>query len=337
MPQRIIKKITSLVRPSASAEAPRTPAEPSTPAAPRPQSKRSGRIRWLPWTFTLALVVLVVVFVVRQVDDFIRAGFASHSIYGWLSAVALAVLGLAVLVVVVLEIRGYLALTKNTQLRLAFERIEIDPIDTENLRRARRETKAWLSHLSRRAEPELRAAGEALKIRMDQDGDPRAWRHDLETTIFGPLDQRARDIIQSEAIITGVSTALSPFAFVDAAVSMWRNTRTIRQVAAVYRVRPGFVGTLALVRRTIVSVALADLSQEAVGLLAPGLIRTAGGMGQGAMNALMTIRLGLSAQRECRPLPFPPGAQPGMMRLMWAVVRGAVFKRKGPDTEEIYP
>ncbi|MBU0515356.1 MAG: DUF697 domain-containing protein [Proteobacteria bacterium] len=285
------------------------------------------------WTAVSALAMLAAVFVVRQIHDFVRAGFASHSIYGWLSAGALTLLGVVVLAAVAWEVRGYLALAENSRLRAAFEGIELAPEDEANVTLATREMSAWLSRLGRRAEPGLGRAVAEVERRRPLAADPRAWRHDLETLVLGRLDKQARVIIQAEAIITGVSTALSPYAFLDAMISMWRNARMIRQVAAVYRIRPGAIGTLALLRRTIVSVVLADLSQEAVGLLAPGLIRTAGGMGQGAMNALMTIRLGLSAQRECRPLPFPPGAQPGMMRLMWSVVKGAVLKRRGPEAQ----
>jgi len=126
------------------------------------------------------------------------------------------------------------------------------------------------------------------------------------------LDEEARQAIQRESFNVGLGTAVSPYGFVDAILVCWRNVRLIRHIAEVYQVRPGAYGTWLILKRVVVAVALADLAQEAstafLGAFR-GIASLISPVGQGLTNAALTIRLGLLAQRECRPLPCRGQAQ----------------------------
>ena len=290
--------------------------------------------RVLAWSFIIALVVLAGAIIVRDIDVFTTISFRTHPVYGWLALAGLALLAMVLAVVVWREVRGFLSLRQNVRLRAAFDKLADNPRDRSAYVIARREFEAFIEHLEKEASPDLTAHIAQLRRRMDLADDVADWIKDVDAFLLKNIDGQAARVIRHEAVITGIGTALSPYAFLDAMISMWRNLRMVRRVAALYRVRPGGAGTLVLARRILVSVALADLSQEAVSMLGPGVLRRASGLGQGTMNALLTIRLGLSAQRLCRPIAFSPGEQPGMLGTMWGAVKDRIAPGKKKETNQ---
>jgi len=128
---------------------------------------------------------------------------------------------------------------------------------------------AYLAQLERSHRADVREPIIRLRKRIDMVNDAREWREDIERLLLGDLDRRAHDLIHKEAINVAIGTAISPYVFLDATVTSWRNLRLIGDIAALYGARPGAIGTLALAKRTVGAVVTAGLTERAMDLLLP--------------------------------------------------------------------
>jgi hypothetical protein len=126
--------------------------------------------------------------------------------------------------------------------------------------------------------------------------------------LLAPLDARASEIIRGEALAVGVATAVSFNGTVDAFLVLWRNLNLVSRLANLYYGRPGTRGTLAILRdvsaATLASAYLQDVSEAAGGALGTMVGKSAGALAgpllDGAMNAVVTARIGYLAKARCR-------------------------------------
>ncbi len=126
-------------------------------------------------------------------------------------------------------------------------------------------------------------------------------------------------------------TALSPSAIVDVGFVAFENLKMLRQIAALYGGRPGFLGALRLARLVGGHLALTggmavgdDILQQLVG---HGLTaRLSARLGEGVMNGAFTGRVGIAAVELCRPLAFIEAERP---RLRDFVAQLRAFRRGG--------
>jgi putative membrane protein len=168
---------------------------------------------------------------------------------------------------------------------------------------------------------------------MDLVEDPVEWKQDLERILLGPMDEEVDALVRREAVNVGLATAISPSGFIDAVIVAWRNFRLVKQIAGIYRVRAGAYGTYLIVRRTVASIAVADLAHEAsIALL--GTTRSLTSfvgrpLTQGLANATMTILVGLKAQDQCRPVTLPDERRRSAARMLVGSVRDGI-KRLAP-------
>ena len=140
------------------------------------------------------------------------------------------------------------------------------------------------------------------------------------TTVLGPLDQRAYQIVRRSARDVGAVTALTPLGLLDSAFVLTRTLAMLRAIARLYGVRPGAAGSARLLRRAFVNVLAADVSEmisdaavEATGATLLHVLSAR--IGQGAVNGLLAAKLGLVAMQICRPLPFTQGQLPSLRQL----------------------
>ncbi len=145
-------------------------------------------------------------------------------------------------------------------------------------------------------------------------------------TVLGPLDQRAYQLVRRGARDIGALTALTPLGLLDSAFVLTRTLAMLRAIARLYGVRPGGAALAKLLRRAIVNVLAADVSEmisdaavEATGATLLHVLSAR--VGQGAVNALLAAKLGLVAMQICRPLPFTQGQLPSLRQL-----RAELFK-----------
>jgi putative membrane protein len=181
----------------------------------------------------------------------------------------------------------------------------------ERLYRDRDDSSAALRHFQAQASDALND-GEQLRL--------------FATSVLGPLDQRAYQLVRRGARDIGALTALSPLGLLDSALVLSRTLAMLRAIARLYGVRPGAASSARLLRQTLLNVLAADVGEllsdaavEATGATLLGALSAKAG--QGVMNGLLAARLGLAAMQLCRPLPFTQGQLPSLRQL-----RAELFK-----------
>jgi hypothetical protein len=155
----------------------------------------------------------------------------------------------------------------------------------------------------------------ALRAEAEGTGDVAAFSARVQTLeretverLLAPVDRKARAIIRQEALAVGMATAISWNGALDAFIVLWRNLNLVSRLARVYYGRPGAWGTLRILRdvsgATLASASLQDVSHAAGGALGSlagkGVGVLAGPLLDGAVNAVVTLRIGYVARGRCR-------------------------------------
>ncbi len=276
-------------------------------------------IRWGRLTL-MALGGLVSIAAGLALDTLIRDLFTRSDWLGWFG---IALLGLAVLGIIVIvgrELRGLFRLKKVARLRLEAEAVlsggapggaKTTAIALQGLYAGRADTargrRKLQTHLG-----QIMDGNDLLKL--------------AERDLVGPLDTRVRRQISASAKRVSVVTAVSPRAIIDLAYVLIECLRLIRRIAEIYGGRPGTLGMMRLTRAILShlavtgSMAVGDtLIQQIVG---HGLAaRLSARLGEGVINGLMTARIGVAAMDVCRPLPFISARRPRLSDLAGDLVK----------------
>ena len=189
------------------------------------------------------------------------------------------------------ELRGLAALRRVDQLRDEFASGETDRIQ----RAARR----WLEKLPQHSGilPALAAADtpEAV-LALLRSGPVQALRE--ATDVLG----------RTAALQTVAIVAATPSPALDVLAVSWCGVRLIRQVAALHGMRPGALGTLALLRKTALAAATVAATEIAVNAAThamvshPLLRHLAGDVAGAGVAARRMIVLARAAAVACSPL-----------------------------------
>jgi putative membrane protein len=156
----------------------------------------------------------------------------------------------------------------------------------------------------------------------------------FSSAVMQDLDKKAYEMTVQRSQETALMVVLSPFAFLDVVLTLWRNVRLIRDVAAVYGARPGFFSSFGLIKCVLQSLAYAQVSE----LVADSATETLGGsvvaslsahLAKGMGSGVMTARVGIHAMRLCRPMPFVQDDQPGLKGVRKAMLKSlkGVFEK----------
>jgi hypothetical protein len=156
--------------------------------------------------------------------------------------------------------------------------------------------------------------------------DPADRVRVAELDLIAPLDEIAGRLVAVRARRVMLLTAIAPTAVLDIAFVAVQNMKMLREVATLYGGRPGIVGTLRLARMVVAHLAAAgalamsdQLVQQIVG---QGILgRLSARFGEGAVNGIITARIGLAAIDVCRPLPFTATSRPGLAQFLTDVMR----------------
>jgi putative membrane protein len=139
--------------------------------------------------------------------------------------------------------------------------------------------------------------------------------------VLRPVDREAYQAVGRAARDVAAVTAVAPTAALDTLVLLWRTVRLVRQIAEIYGHRAGLAGTWFLLQRLASGAAIVAATDVAGNLLAQQL----GGalaevvatkLGEGAVAASRTARIGLYAMQLCRAVPFREEDQPTLRRLL---------------------
>lgn len=155
-----------------------------------------------------------------------------------------------------------------------------------------------------------------------------------------PLDAKVDKLIHSEAVAIGIATAVSMNGTVDAFIVLWRSANLVAKISRIYFGRPNLRGSLIVMRDVagivVLSRALEDVTDMTGDLIGSLLGRmgglVAGPVMDGAINAMMALKLGSLTKRRCRSFR---GWQQAQARSISAEALGFVKKESASVVAEL--
>lgn len=300
-----------------------------TPQVAKPRRRRISFTRIALASFGLLFSLVFAMWL----DGVIQSFFTRAPWLGW-TATALVAIG--VLSVVVIAVREAMSLMRLDSVQ-TLKQLAETAAGEKNPAKARMVLSRLRTLFSRRPET---ARDRARLAEFDDDIIDGPHLVDLaETTLLGPLDNQAREMILGASKRVSVVTALSPRAFVDIFYVLFESMRLIRRLALLYGGRPGTLGMMRLARDVIGHLAVTG--SIAVGdsviqqLLGHGIAtKLSAKLGEGIINGLMTARIGIAAMDLCRPLPFRAAKRPGIGEFVGDLTRQATGTKKNKSSGE---
>ncbi|WP_187971862.1 YcjF family protein [Aquibium microcysteis] len=299
-----------------------------TDVPPPPAPRRRSRLGTI---FFGAAGILVSLAIGLSVDELIRSLFARADWLGWLGAGLAAVAAAALLAILIREAAALARLSSVETLsrRATDARARNDP----------KAARALVDDLSGflASRPQTAAGRRTLdELRHDVIDGPDLIRL-AETELLAPLDAEARRLILDAGKRVSMVTAVSPRAAVDLFYVLYEASRLVRRLAELYGARPGTLGFLRLARGVLAHLAVTGsmaagdtLVQQLVG---HGLAaRLSAKLGEGVVNGMMTVRIGMAAMDTVRPLPFDAVRKPRMGDFIGALARFAGAQDGAKDT-----
>lgn len=268
------------------------------PPAPLPSS------RSLKWGSLLvsALFGLFVLWAGLSASSLIEQLFQRSVYLGWLGAGLAGLAALATLAIIIREIWSLARLSR-------IEHVQADAaraLNHDDDAAAKRVLAALKSVYGGRPDATwgLKTLAEHEAAVMDAKDRIRLADRDLVSS----FDAETHRIIARSSRRVTLLTAVTPAAAFDILFVAAQNLRMLREIATLYGGRPSFLSTLKLARMVVGhlavtgGLALSDsLIQHVVG---KGLIgRLSARFGEGAVNGILTARIGLAARDVCRPIP----------------------------------
>ena len=238
------------------------------------------------------VAVLAVGLAALQTGNFVLAQFDRAAWLGWLT-LAVAVAGFGLLGAAVWrEMRGLFALGRVDRLRAALASGEAGRIHAA--------ARAWAATLPEAA---------ALVPAIDAANDPDAIFALLRAGPVATLRARSDALGRTAAFQMAAGIAATPAPALAVLLVTWRGIRLVRQVAALHGMRPGLLGTLGLLRRSVLAAGLVAGSEAAINAAAhallsnPLLTHALGEMAGAGIAARRMVLLARSTAAACSPLP----------------------------------
>jgi putative membrane protein len=271
-----------------------------------PAPRRMGWIGRLAWTTGATLVSAGLGL---AADRLIRDLFTTNEWLGWLGLVVLGLFLIAAVALIAREIFALRRLRVLDALKADASRASID----NDRKRAGRVADELLGIYSGR--PDLASARTSMTGHLPHLFDGTEVISLAERSLMAPLDARARALTAASARRVALVTAVSPRALIDVAFVIYESIRLAGAIAALYGARPGFFGFWRLAGSILAHLAVTGglvLTDGVVEqLVGQGLAaKLSARLGEGVVNGLMTVRVGIAAMRVVRPLPFEALPQP---------------------------
>lgn len=269
-----------------------------------------------------ALLGLVALWAGLAAMQLVEDLFARSIVLGWIGTGLMALAGLAALMFILREIVGLARLS-----RLGTVREDAAQALLNTDADAARATIAALKRIYH-GRRDVAWALERLNEHESDVMDPADRVRVAELDLIAPLDAAAGRLVAVRARRVMLLTAITPAAVLDILFVAAQNMKLLREIATLYGGRPGLLGTLRLARMVVAHLAAAgalalgdQLVQQVVG---QGILgRLSARFGEGAVNGILTARIGLAAIDVCRPLPFTAASRPGLAQFLADVMRMA--------------
>lgn len=271
-----------------------------------PPPRRMGWLKRMAWTTG---GILISAGLGLAADRLINDLFAANEWLGWLG---LGVLGAFLVAVLALVTREMFALRRLRVLD-ALKRDAALATAENDVHGAKRVVGDLTSIYAVR--PDLARARQQVADNVPHLFDGHETIALAERSLMAPLDARAKVLTAASARRVALVTAVSPRALVDIAFVVYESIRLAGAIAALYGARPGLFGFFRLT-----GAVLAHLAVTGGLVLTDGVVEQLVGqgiaaklsarLGEGVVNGLMTVRVGIAAMRVVRPLPFETQKQP---------------------------
>ena len=289
-----------------------------------PVGLTAGRI------FRRATVLFLLTGAGWQIYDFLQESFFDSMERGITYSVLLAAIVLPLLILMLRELLALRSLRRTDTLRE--EALEIMAEGGAD------EVEAFLETMHRhyrghKLASEIQYCAANIDYRYEK-GD-RLLRH-VSNSVLARRDKQAQKVITRYSLEAGVLVGLSPLAAVDMLFMGWRNLRMLREIYALYGVRPGAATRMRLLKGVFTNIALAGASELVTEMSADALgwsvlSRFSMRIGQAAGAAFLTARMGLSAMELVRPLPFYEDEKPKLTQMRGQILSGLKKLGKNPD------
>ena len=252
---------------------------------------------------------------IKLVEDM----FARSPILGWIATGLLALAGLAALVIFLREVIGIFSLRKISKIQELAQTAR-----STNDQTAAKQVIGKLRSIYVHRD-DLTWGLAALKDHEADIIDGRDRINLAERDLLQSLDEQAGQIIASTSRKVTLLTAVTPAAILDILFVAAQNMKMLRQLATLYGGRPGTIGTFKLASMVASHLAVAgglaltdNLIQQFIG---KGLLgRLSARFGEGAVNGILTARIGLAALDLTRPIAFSPEMKPDLADFLKNIV-----------------
>jgi putative membrane protein len=282
-----------------------------------PETARAGRS----WGFILlsALAALVSLWAGVAITRLIESYFESSPLLGWTATAIAGIAGFAALALVFREVWGLMRLRRIE----ALQHLAVTALNNGE----EKPVAATLSSLRSlyRKRPDL---AWNLKELAGHDNDiisPLDRLRLAERLLLEPLDEQTHRIIAKRAKRVTLLTTVTPIAALDVAFVAAQNVAMLRELATLYGGRPSTLATFRLSRLVLMHLAVAGglaLSDNFFHLfVGKGIIgKLSTRFGEGAVNGILTSRIGLAAVDVCRPIPKPSVKRESLASLMREII-----------------
>jgi putative membrane protein len=293
------------------------------PETSTPPQRRFG---WLGLLLS-ALTALIVMWAGLSITELVESFFARNSWLGWFALGLAAVASLATVAIILREVFGLLRLNAMAGLQERSARaINLDEKSSAD---------AAISEITSlyQARPDMAYALQKFNAHKSDILDPRDRMRLAERHLVTPLDEEARRIIARRARRVTLLTTVTPAAVLDMLFVAAQNLAMLREIATLYGGKPSSIATLKLARMVLTHLAVSgglalsdNILQHVVG---KGLLgRLSARFGEGAVNGILTSRIGLAAINVCRPIPSSSTGSQNLASLLKEVLS---FSDKGKD------
>ena len=279
----------------------------------------SRRFRW-GFILVSALAGLFSLWAGLAITTLLEEFFARSPMLGWLAVGVASLAGFAALAIVFREIWGLMRLRK-------IEHIQVVSTRALNLDESSASTETISALQSLYAHRHDTNWGmKSFKDHTDDIMDPRDRVKLFDRLVLKSLDEESHRIIARRARRVTLLTTVTPAAALDILFVAAQNLRMLRELAELYGGRPSTLSTLKLARMVVSHLAVTgglalsdNLIQHMVGKGVLG--RLSARFGEGAVNGIMTSRIGLAARDVCRPIPQADSKKESLGSLLRELVK----------------
>ena len=298
-------------------------------AAPR------QRFRWLA-VLVSAAFGLIVMGATLSIIQLVESFFVRSPYLGWLTLSLAGLLAIAALAMIVREVAGLLRLNKIEALQEKSSRaINLD--EGQSADSALAELESLYAN-----RPDMNWHLGQFKSHRDDILDPRDRMRLAERHLMEPLDVMAHKIIARRARRVTLLTTVTPAAALDILFVATQNFGMLREIATLYGGKPSTLATFKLARMVVAHLAIAgglSLSDSFIQhFIGKGLLgKLSARFGEGAVNGILTARIGLATSALCRPIPRQTATRETLTSLLREVFNFGSDASKPKDISKMNP